>query len=63
MAGNDYENRWASMEAPGREATPADIAPIFVFLASSDSGWPRGETIFAAGGDRCQEKAKNLRST
>jgi len=38
------------MAAPGRAATPADIAPIAVFLASSDSGWLTGETIDATGG-------------
>ena len=49
MLGNDYENQWASMAAPGRAATPADIAPIVVSLASSDSGWLTGETICATG--------------
>ena len=52
MLGNDYENQWASMAAPGRAATPADIAPIVVSLASSDSGWLTGETIYATGGVR-----------
>jgi 3-oxoacyl-[acyl-carrier protein] reductase len=52
MPGNDYENRWASTAAPGRAATPADIAPIVVFLASSDSGWLTGETVYATGGVR-----------
>jgi NAD(P)-dependent dehydrogenase (short-subunit alcohol dehydrogenase family) len=49
MLGNDYENQWASMAAPGRAATPADIAPIVVSLASSDSGWLTGETFCATG--------------
>jgi 3-oxoacyl-[acyl-carrier protein] reductase len=52
MLGNDYENRWASMAAPGRAAMPADIAHIVVFLASSDGGWLTGETIDATGGVR-----------
>jgi 3-oxoacyl-[acyl-carrier protein] reductase len=52
MLGNDYENQWASVAAPGRAATPADIAAIAVFLASSDSGWLRGETILATGSVR-----------
>ena len=49
MLGNDYENQWESMATPGRVATPADIAPIVVSLASSDSGWLTGETICATG--------------
>jgi NAD(P)-dependent dehydrogenase (short-subunit alcohol dehydrogenase family) len=52
MLGNDYENQWASMAAPGRAATPADIAPIVVFLAASDSGWIIGKTFYATGGVR-----------
>ena len=50
MLGNDYENQWASMAAPGRAATPAEIAPIVVSLASSDSGWLTGEPIDATSG-------------
>ena len=49
MLGNDCENQWASMAAPGRAATPADIAPIVVSLASCDSGSLTGETICATG--------------
>jgi 3-oxoacyl-[acyl-carrier protein] reductase len=63
VLGKDYENQWASMAALGRGATPADIAPIVVFLASSDSGWLTGETIYATGVVRGQEKGKNPRST
>jgi 3-oxoacyl-[acyl-carrier protein] reductase len=36
----------------GRIAQPQDIAPIAVFLASPDSGWLTGETLFASGGLR-----------
>jgi 3-oxoacyl-[acyl-carrier protein] reductase len=36
----------------GRIAQPEDIAPIAVFLASSDSGWLTGETLLASGGMR-----------
>jgi 3-oxoacyl-[acyl-carrier protein] reductase len=52
MLGNDYENQRASMAALGRAATPADIAPIVVLLASSDSGWLTADTICATGGVR-----------
>ncbi|SNR96204.1 NAD(P)-dependent dehydrogenase, short-chain alcohol dehydrogenase family [Haloechinothrix alba] len=34
----------------GRHATPADIAPAVVFLASRDSQWINGSTITADGG-------------
>jgi NAD(P)-dependent dehydrogenase (short-subunit alcohol dehydrogenase family) len=63
MPGNDHENRRASMAAPGRAATPADIAPIVVSLASSDGGWLTGEAFYATGGVRRQEKGKSPRST
>ena len=63
MLGNDYENQWASMAAPGRAATPADIAPIVMSPASSDGGWLAGETIYATGGVRGREEGKNPRST
>jgi NAD(P)-dependent dehydrogenase (short-subunit alcohol dehydrogenase family) len=50
MLGNDHENQWESMAAPGRAATPADIAPFVVSPAASDSGWLAGETIYATSG-------------
>ena len=34
----------------GRLGQPADIAPIAVFLASSEAGWITGETLVASGG-------------
>jgi len=36
----------------GRFGQPADIAPVAVFLASSDSAWLTGERITASGGLR-----------
>src|SRR5450830_1352389 len=36
----------------GRIGQPEDIAPAAVFLASADSGWITGETLFIAGGLR-----------
>ncbi len=36
----------------GRIGQPQDIAPAVVFLASSDSGWITGETLYIAGGLR-----------
>jgi NAD(P)-dependent dehydrogenase (short-subunit alcohol dehydrogenase family) len=52
MLGNDCEDHWASMAAPGRATAPADIAPIVVFLAASDSGWILGRTLDVTGGVR-----------
>jgi 3-oxoacyl-[acyl-carrier protein] reductase len=36
----------------GRIGQPQDIAPAVVFLASSDSGWMTGETLYVTGGLR-----------
>src|SRR6202521_5167233 len=36
----------------GRIGQPQDIAPGVVFLASSDSGWMTGETLYVTGGLR-----------
>ena len=36
----------------GRIGQPRDIAPAVVFLASGDSGWITGETLYVAGGFR-----------
>jgi 3-oxoacyl-[acyl-carrier protein] reductase len=36
----------------GRIGQPKDVAPAAVFLASSDSGWITGETLYISGGNR-----------
>jgi 3-oxoacyl-[acyl-carrier protein] reductase len=36
----------------GRIGQPQDIAPAAVYLASSDSGWTTGETLYISGGLR-----------
>ena len=36
----------------GRIGQPGDIAPAVVFLASDDSAWITGETLYVAGGNR-----------
>jgi 3-oxoacyl-[acyl-carrier protein] reductase len=38
--------------ALGRIGRPADIAPAAVYLASSDSAWVTGETLYISGGMR-----------
>lgn len=36
----------------GRYGQPGDVAPVVVFLASSDSAWITGEALYASGGLR-----------
>ena len=50
--GSDFEKGAVAQTPLGRIAQPGDIAPLAVFLASSDSGWLTGETILASGGLR-----------
>lgn len=42
----------AAMTPLGRIGQPNDIAPGVVFLASDDSGWMTGETLYLTGGIR-----------
>ena len=48
----DFANAYAKSAALGRVGTTADITPVVVFLASPESGWLTGETLFATGGVR-----------
>lgn len=48
----ELERLWTAKTALGRVATPADIAPVVVFLASAASRWLTGETIHTTGGVR-----------
>jgi 3-oxoacyl-[acyl-carrier protein] reductase len=50
--GSDFQKQMEAQTPLGRIAKPDDIAPIAVFLASSDSGWLTGETLLASGGMR-----------
>ena len=50
--GSDFEKGAVAQTPLGRIAQPGDIAPLAVFLASSDSGWLTGEAILASGGMR-----------
>jgi 3-oxoacyl-[acyl-carrier protein] reductase len=50
--GSDFQKQLESQTPLGRIGQPDDIAPIAVFLASSDSGWLTGETLLASGGLR-----------
>ena len=48
--GSDFE-KGAAKETPlGRIGQPQDVATAAAFLASADSGWINGQTIYASGG-------------
>jgi 3-oxoacyl-[acyl-carrier protein] reductase len=48
----DFRKEYESHSPLGRIGQPKDIAPAAVFLASSDSAWITGETLYIAGGTR-----------
>ena len=52
IPGSDFEKQAAAQTPLGRIGQPRDIAPVAVFLASSDSAWITGETLRVAGGFR-----------
>ncbi|HTU18462.1 MAG TPA: glucose 1-dehydrogenase [Gemmataceae bacterium] len=49
---SDFRELFESQAPLRRIGQPGDIAPAAVFLASSDSAWVTGETIYIAGGYR-----------
>ncbi len=48
----DSLQAYAAVTPLGRIGQPDDIAPVVVFLASADSGWITGESIYTSGGLR-----------
>ncbi len=50
IAGSDFEKNAVAETPLGRVGNPQDIASTAAFLASDDSGWLSGQTIYAAGG-------------
>ena len=50
IAESDFQKSVESQTPLGRIGQPQDIATVAAFLASSDSGWVNGETIYVAGG-------------
>lgn len=48
----EHLKQFVSITPLGRIGQPQDIAPAAVFLASSDSSWMTGETIYITGGLR-----------
>lgn len=52
ITGSDFRKQTEAATPLGRIGKPQDIAPAVVFLASSDSTWITGETLFITGGFR-----------
>jgi 3-oxoacyl-[acyl-carrier protein] reductase len=52
IAESDFRKSTEAQTPLGRIGQPQDIAPAAVFLASSDSAWLTGETLFISGGFR-----------
>jgi 3-oxoacyl-[acyl-carrier protein] reductase len=50
IVGSDFEAGAIASTPLGRAGQPEDIAPPVAFLASDDSRWITGETIFVSGG-------------
>lgn len=50
IAGSEFEKRTVAETPLGRAGRPEDIAPPVAFLASDDSRWITGETIYVSGG-------------
>jgi len=50
--GTDFETALIAQTPLGRLGQPTDIAPVAVFLASSDSAWLTGEVLLVSGGMR-----------
>jgi 3-oxoacyl-[acyl-carrier protein] reductase len=50
IIGSDFEAQMVQQTPLGRMGQPSDIAPVAVFLASDDSRWVTGDTLFVSGG-------------
>jgi 3-oxoacyl-[acyl-carrier protein] reductase len=52
IVGSDFHKTVEAQTPLGRIGQPQDIAPAAVFLASQDSAWITGETLYISGGLR-----------
>ena len=50
IVGSDFEARATAGTPLGRVGKPEDVATTAAFLASDESGWLSGQTIYASGG-------------
>ncbi len=48
----EFRKQYEAQSPLGRIGQPGDIAKAVVFLASNDSGWITGETLYVSGGSR-----------
>ena len=49
---SDFRRQVEAQTPLGRIGQPGDIGPAAVFLASAESGWITGETLYISGGNR-----------
>lgn len=52
IAKSEFREQVEAQTPLGRIGQPQDIAPAVVFLASQDSSWITGETLYISGGNR-----------
>ncbi|HLN27945.1 MAG TPA: glucose 1-dehydrogenase [Gemmataceae bacterium] len=52
IADSDFRKQFEAQSPLGRIGQPQDIAPAAVYLASADSSWMTGETLYISGGVR-----------
>jgi NAD(P)-dependent dehydrogenase (short-subunit alcohol dehydrogenase family) len=52
IAGSDFQKQVEVQTPLGRIGQPHDIAPAAVFLASAESAWTTGESLYISGGVR-----------
>jgi len=52
IEGSEFQDKTKAATPLGRLGKPQDIAPAVVFLASADSSWITGETLYISGGFR-----------
>lgn len=52
ISGSDFQKQVEAQTPLGRIGRPRDIAPAVVFLASPESAWTTGETLYISGGLR-----------
>jgi 3-oxoacyl-[acyl-carrier protein] reductase len=50
ISGSDFQKQMEAQNPLGRIGKPQDIAPAVAFLASSESGYITGETLYISGG-------------
>jgi 3-oxoacyl-[acyl-carrier protein] reductase len=48
----EFRKQYEAQSPMGRIGQPGDIATAVVFLASPDSAWITGETLYVSGGTR-----------